>query len=96
MWPNLIKSNLKFIQTLFFNVPYIDQNFAFSSFFKYNMHILLFFAVPVPKQLEFVEFSRHYEAPPPAPDSERTPEVIEAEIKALEAAMEQLILVTLK
>ncbi|XP_034947432.1 axonemal 84 kDa protein-like isoform X2 [Chelonus insularis] len=50
----------------------------------------------LPKKLQFVQFSRPYKAPPPAPDSERTPEVIEAEIKALEAAMELLVLVTLK
>ncbi|OXU23252.1 hypothetical protein TSAR_012797 [Trichomalopsis sarcophagae] len=50
----------------------------------------------LPKELEFVKFWRPYKAPPPAPDSERTPEVIEAEMKALEAAMEALALVTLK
>lgn len=50
----------------------------------------------LPKELEYVEFSRPYKAPPAAPDSERTPEVIEAEIKALETAMEKLALVTLK
>ncbi|XP_014207344.1 protein CASC1 [Copidosoma floridanum] len=50
----------------------------------------------LPKELEFVKFWRPYKAPPPAPDAERTPEVIEAEIKALEAAMELLVLVTLK
>ncbi|KAL7304299.1 hypothetical protein TKK_0003100 [Trichogramma kaykai] len=49
-----------------------------------------------PKKLEYVEFWRPYKAPPPAPDHERTPEVIEAEIKALEAAMELLVLVTIK
>jgi len=52
--------------------------------------------VQIPKELKFVPFSKPYKAPPPAPDSERTPEVIEAEIKALEAAMEALALVTLK
>ncbi|XP_044014510.1 dynein axonemal intermediate chain 7-like isoform X1 [Aphidius gifuensis] len=50
----------------------------------------------LPKELKFVPFSRPYKAPPPAPDNERTPEIIEAEIKALEAAMEALILVTLE
>jgi len=52
--------------------------------------------VQIPKVLKFVPFSKPYKAPPPAPDSERTPEVIEAEIKALEAAMEKLALITLK
>ena len=41
-------------------------------------------------------FLRSYETPQPAPDSERTPEVIEAEMKALELAMDALILLTLK
>ncbi|XP_077263011.1 dynein axonemal intermediate chain 7 homolog [Temnothorax americanus] len=50
----------------------------------------------IPKELKFVPFFKPYKAPPPAPDSERTPEVIEAEMKALEAAMEALALVTLK
>ncbi|EZA57011.1 Axonemal 84 kDa protein [Ooceraea biroi] len=50
----------------------------------------------IPKELKFVPFARPYKAPPPAPDSERTPEVIEAEMKALETAMEALVLVTLK
>ncbi|XP_011635025.1 axonemal 84 kDa protein-like [Pogonomyrmex barbatus] len=50
----------------------------------------------IPKVLKFVPFCKPYKAPPPAPDSERTPEVIEAEMKALEAAMEALALVTLK
>ncbi|XP_028046208.1 axonemal 84 kDa protein [Monomorium pharaonis] len=50
----------------------------------------------IPKELKFVPFYKPYKAPPPAPDSERTPEIIEAEIKALEAAMEALALVTLK
>ncbi|XP_043285673.1 dynein axonemal intermediate chain 7 homolog [Venturia canescens] len=50
----------------------------------------------LPKALKFVPFSKPYKAPPPAPDSERTPEVIEAEMKALEAAMEALALITLK
>ncbi|XP_012288411.1 axonemal 84 kDa protein [Orussus abietinus] len=50
----------------------------------------------IPKELKYVLFSKPYKAPPPAPDSERTPEVIEAELKALEAAMEALTLVTLK
>jgi hypothetical protein len=52
--------------------------------------------VKLPKQLEFIKFSRPYKAPPTAPESERTPEVIEAEMKALEASMEALALVTLK
>ncbi|XP_011499265.1 PREDICTED: axonemal 84 kDa protein [Ceratosolen solmsi marchali] len=50
----------------------------------------------LPNQLEFIKFSRPYKAPPTAPESERTPEIIEAEMKALEASMEALILVTLK
>ncbi|XP_043481152.1 dynein axonemal intermediate chain 7-like isoform X2 [Leptopilina heterotoma] len=50
----------------------------------------------IPKKLRFVPFSKPYIAPPSAPESERTPEVIEAEMKALEAAMEALALVTLK
>ncbi|KAM0732613.1 Dynein axonemal intermediate chain 7-like protein [Formica fusca] len=50
----------------------------------------------IPKILKFVPFCKPYKAPPPAPDSERTPEVIEAEMKALETAMEALVLVTLK
>ncbi|XP_018377094.1 PREDICTED: axonemal 84 kDa protein-like [Trachymyrmex cornetzi] len=50
----------------------------------------------IPKELKSVSFYKPYKAPPPAPDSERTPEVIEAEMKALEAAMEALALVTLK
>ncbi|XP_070164199.1 dynein axonemal intermediate chain 7 isoform X4 [Polyergus mexicanus] len=52
--------------------------------------------VQIPKKLKFVPFCKPYKAPPPAPDSERTPEVIEAEMKALETAMEALVLVTLK
>ncbi|XP_053595939.1 uncharacterized protein LOC103573796 isoform X4 [Microplitis demolitor] len=50
----------------------------------------------LPKVLRYVSFLRPYKAPPPAPDAERTPEVIEAEMKALEAAMEALVLVTFK
>lgn len=50
----------------------------------------------IPKELKSVPFFKPYKAPPPALDSERTPEVIEAEMKALEAAMEELALVTLK
>ncbi|XP_067206119.1 dynein axonemal intermediate chain 7 homolog isoform X2 [Linepithema humile] len=57
---------------------------------------ILLTTLQIPKELKFVPFSKPYKAPPPAPDSERTPEVIEAEIKALEAAMEKLTLVTLK
>ncbi|XP_018060407.1 PREDICTED: axonemal 84 kDa protein-like [Atta colombica] len=50
----------------------------------------------IPKELKSVPFYKPYKAPPPAPDSERTPEIIEAEMKALEAAMEALALITLK
>ncbi|KZC12929.1 Cancer susceptibility candidate protein 1 like protein, partial [Dufourea novaeangliae] len=50
----------------------------------------------LPKEPRFVAFSRRYEPPQPAPDSERTPEVIEAEMKALETAMESLLLVTVQ
>ncbi|CAD1470876.1 unnamed protein product [Heterotrigona itama] len=50
----------------------------------------------LPKEPRFVPFLRSYETPQPAPDSERTPEVIEAEMKALELAMDALILLTLK
>ena len=50
----------------------------------------------IPKELRFVPFSKPYKAPPPAPETERTPELIEAEMKALEAAMEALVLVTLE
>ncbi|KAG5327383.1 AXP83 protein, partial [Pseudoatta argentina] len=50
----------------------------------------------IPKELKSVPFYKPYKAPPPAPESERTPEVIEAEMKALEAAMEALVLITLK
>lgn len=52
--------------------------------------------VELPKIPRFVRFSRRYVAPQPAPDAERTPEVIEAEIKALETAMEALALITLE
>ncbi|CAG5080947.1 Similar to CFAP94: Dynein intermediate chain CFAP94 [Cotesia congregata] len=52
--------------------------------------------IQLPKELRYVPFLRPYKAPPPAPDAERTPEVIEAEMKALEAAMEALVLVTFK
>ncbi|XP_076280139.1 dynein axonemal intermediate chain 7 [Lasioglossum baleicum] len=48
----------------------------------------------LPKEPRFAKFSRRYEPPQPAPDSERTPEVIEAEMKALETAMESLLLIT--
>ncbi|KAG7201519.1 hypothetical protein KM043_004271 [Ampulex compressa] len=57
---------------------------------------ILLTSLQIPKELKFVPFFRPYKAPPPAPDSERTPEVIEAEMKALETAMEALALVTLK
>ena len=57
---------------------------------------IIFFTVQIPKELKSVPFYKPYKAPPPAPDSERTPEVIEAEMKALETAMEELALVTLK
>ncbi|KAK1136444.1 hypothetical protein K0M31_000996 [Melipona bicolor] len=50
----------------------------------------------LPKEPKFVPFLRSYETPQPAPDSERTPEIIEAEMKALELAMDALILLTLK
>ncbi|XP_076244831.1 uncharacterized protein LOC143185585 [Calliopsis andreniformis] len=50
----------------------------------------------LPKEPKFVPFSRRYIPPEPAPDAERTPEVIEAEMKALEAAMEKLPLITFK
>ncbi|CAL7946735.1 unnamed protein product [Xylocopa violacea] len=50
----------------------------------------------LPKEPKFVPFSRSYETPRSAPDSERTPEVIEAEMKALEQAMDALVLLTLK
>ncbi|XP_066587951.1 dynein axonemal intermediate chain 7-like isoform X2 [Prorops nasuta] len=50
----------------------------------------------IPKELKQVPFYKEYHPPAPAPDDERTPEVIEEEIKALEAAMEALALVTLK
>nr|XP_034173014.1 LOW QUALITY PROTEIN: axonemal 84 kDa protein-like [Osmia lignaria] len=53
-------------------------------------------SLELPKEPKFVAFSRRYETPQPAPDSERTPEVIEAEMKALEAAMEALVLITLR
>ncbi|XP_070164198.1 dynein axonemal intermediate chain 7 isoform X3 [Polyergus mexicanus] len=58
--------------------------------------IILQREIQIPKKLKFVPFCKPYKAPPPAPDSERTPEVIEAEMKALETAMEALVLVTLK
>ncbi|KOC68038.1 Cancer susceptibility candidate protein 1 like protein [Habropoda laboriosa] len=50
----------------------------------------------LPKEPKFVPFYRSYETPQQPEDSERTPEVIEAEMKALELAMEALVLVTLK
>ncbi|CAK9799510.1 Dynein axonemal intermediate chain 7 [Anthophora plagiata] len=50
----------------------------------------------LPKEPKFVPFYRSYKTPQPAEDSERTPEVIEAEMNALELAMEALVLVTLK
>ncbi|XP_078047817.1 dynein axonemal intermediate chain 7 [Augochlora pura] len=50
----------------------------------------------LPKEPRFAVFSRRYEPPQPAPDSERTPEVIEAEMKALETAMESLLLITVQ
>ncbi|XP_076750926.1 dynein axonemal intermediate chain 7 [Xylocopa sonorina] len=50
----------------------------------------------LPKEPKFVPFSRSYETPRSAPDSERTPEIIEAEMKALEQAMDKLVLLTLK
>ncbi|KAF7398425.1 hypothetical protein HZH66_006322 [Vespula vulgaris] len=50
----------------------------------------------IPKELKHVPFYKPYKAPPPIPPTERTPEVIENEMKALETAMEALVLVTLK
>ncbi|XP_046821692.1 dynein axonemal intermediate chain 7 homolog [Vespa crabro] len=50
----------------------------------------------IPKELKHVPFYKPYKAPPPVPPTERTPEVIENEMKALETAMEALVLVTLK
>lgn len=50
----------------------------------------------LPNDLRFAPFYQPYIAPDPAPEYERTPEVIEAEIKALEVAMEKLALITLK
>lgn len=41
-------------------------------------------------------FYKPYETPQSDPDSERTPEIIEAEMKALEEAMDALVLLTLK
>jgi len=63
---------------------------------RFVLNRITLFAVQIPKELEFVPFSRPYKAPPPAPESERTPEVIEAEMQALETAMEALVLITLK
>jgi len=71
-----------------------DNYYIYKYIFSYLKFI--FFAVQIPKKLKFVPFCKPYKAPPPAPDSERTPEVIEAEMKALETAMEALVLVTLK
>ena len=73
----------------------------FSNLISKELHnrdqkFILILTVQIPKELKFVPFSKPYKAPPPAPESERTPEVIEAEMKALEAAMEALALVTLK
>ncbi|XP_031775407.1 axonemal 84 kDa protein isoform X6 [Apis florea] len=50
----------------------------------------------LPKEPKFVPFYKPYETPQPDPDSERTPEIIEAEMKALEVAMDALVLLTLK
>lgn len=51
----------------------------------------------IPKELKFAPYTKLYEPPPPTPlDIERTPEVIEVEMKALEEALDQLILITLK
>ncbi|XP_076391872.1 dynein axonemal intermediate chain 7 isoform X1 [Megachile rotundata] len=50
----------------------------------------------LPKEPKFVAFSRRYVTPEPVPESERTPEAIEAEMKALELAMEALVLITLR
>lgn len=43
-----------------------------------------------------MSFYKPYETPQSDPDSERTPEIIEAEMKALEEAMDALVLLTLK
>ncbi|XP_048264886.1 dynein axonemal intermediate chain 7 homolog isoform X2 [Bombus terrestris] len=50
----------------------------------------------LPKEPKFVQFLRSYETPKAPLESERTPEVIEAEMKALELAMDALVLLTLK
>ncbi|XP_050482726.1 dynein axonemal intermediate chain 7 homolog isoform X2 [Bombus huntii] len=50
----------------------------------------------LPKEPKFVPFLRSYETPKAPLESERTPEVIEAEMKALELAMDALVLLTLK
>ncbi|KAI4476007.1 hypothetical protein M0804_013932 [Polistes exclamans] len=57
---------------------------------------ILLTTLQIPKELKHVPFYKPYKAPPPAPGSERTPEIIENEMKALETAMEALALVTLK
>ncbi|XP_015512196.1 dynein axonemal intermediate chain 7-like isoform X1 [Neodiprion lecontei] len=58
---------------------------------------ILITALQIPKELKYVPFMKPYDPPPPAAqDAERPPEVIEAEMKALEEAMEALALVTLK
>lgn len=55
-----------------------------------------FVTVELPKEPKFVPFLRSYETPKAPLESERTPEVIEAEMKALELAMDALVLLTLK
>ncbi|XP_016771956.1 protein CASC1 isoform X2 [Apis mellifera] len=50
----------------------------------------------LPKEPKFMSFYKPYETPQSDPDSERTPEIIEAEMKALEEAMDALVLLTLK
>ncbi|KAK2583902.1 hypothetical protein KPH14_001173 [Odynerus spinipes] len=57
---------------------------------------ILLTTLQIPKELKHVPFHKPYQPPPPVRLSERTPEVIEAEMKALETAMEALALVTLK
>lgn len=71
-------------------------DWAYIYIFRLNILFPSSLAVQIPKELKYVPFSKPYKAPPPAPDFERTPEIIEAEMKALEAAMEALALVTLK
>ncbi|XP_048504698.1 dynein axonemal intermediate chain 7 homolog isoform X2 [Athalia rosae] len=58
---------------------------------------ILITALQIPKELRYVPFMKPYDPlPPAAQDAERPPEIIEAEMKALEEAMEALALITLK